>query len=47
MVIMILLIVSDIKKFPCFSQPIAVDDPDGNGYWIMSDAEFLSGSGVH
>jgi hypothetical protein len=30
----------------CVSQPIAVDDPDGNGWWLMSDAEYMTGSGV-
>ena len=28
-------------------QPITVDDPDENGWWLMSDAEYMSGSGVH
>jgi hypothetical protein len=27
-------------------QPIAVDDPDENGWWLMSDAEYVSGTGV-
>eukprot|EP00291_Cryptomonas_curvata_P020752 CAMPEP_0172165958 /NCGR_PEP_ID=MMETSP1050-20130122/8703_1 /TAXON_ID=233186 /ORGANISM="Cryptomonas curvata, Strain CCAP979/52" /LENGTH=177 /DNA_ID=CAMNT_0012836491 /DNA_START=6 /DNA_END=537 /DNA_ORIENTATION=- len=29
-----------------FNLPIAVDDPDMNGWWLMSDAEYMSGSGV-